>query len=153
MNERGPGTSPALGATLVVRRRIAASAAELFAAWTRPERLMLWWGPPGAVCSAAEVDLRVGGRYRLANRFADGTVLWITGVFEAIEPPARLVYTWSLESRAGAAERVTVQFAATGDGATEVIVTHERIADEAARGGHERGWVGCLEGLARHAHG
>jgi uncharacterized protein YndB with AHSA1/START domain len=144
------GAAP-VAATLVVRRRIAASAAELFAAWTQPERLRLWWGPPGAVCTAAEVDLRVGGRYRIANRFADGTILWITGVFEEIEPPSRLAYTWRLESRAAQPERVSVQFVPLPDGTTEVIVTHERIADESARAGHERGWQGCLEGLARHA--
>lgn len=139
------------GVTLVVRRRIAASAAELFAAWTQPQRLMRWWGPSGAVCTGAEVDLCIGGRYRIANRFADGTVLWIKGVFEAIEPPVRLIYTWSLESHAGPAERVTVQFAEQADGATEVIVTHERIPGAAAREGHERGWVGCLDGLERYA--
>jgi uncharacterized protein YndB with AHSA1/START domain len=142
--------APAAAATLVVRRRIAASAVELFAAWTQPELLRRWWGPPGAVCTAAEVDLRVGGRYRIANRFGDGTLLWITGVFEHIEPPERLVYTWSLESRAVQAERVSVRFAPLPDGATEVIVTHERIVEESARSGHERGWVGCLEGLARY---
>ena len=35
--------------------------------------------------------------------------------------------------------------------ATEVIVTHERIADAATRAGHEQGWSGCLDGLARYA--
>lgn len=139
-----------LGATLVVRRRINATPAKLFAAWTQPELLVRWWGPQDVACPAAEIDLRVGGSYRIANRFPDGTVVWIAGVFEVIEPPHRLAYTWKLESRNGPVERVTVCFEAHG-AATEVIVTHERISDEAARTSHENGWTGCLDGLARYA--
>jgi uncharacterized protein YndB with AHSA1/START domain len=102
-----------------------------------------WWGPQGVTCPTAEVDLRVGGAFRLANRFPDGSVLWIAGVFEVIERPDRLVYTWELE-------RVTVSFVRCAE-ATEVIVTHERIADAAALKGHEQGWEGCLDGLAQYA--
>jgi uncharacterized protein YndB with AHSA1/START domain len=137
-------------AALVVRRRIRASAEKLFAAWTQPTLLMRWWGPQGVACPAAEVDLRVGGAYRIANRFPDGTVVWIAGIFEVIESPDRLIYTWKLESQNGPVERVTVCFEAHG-GATEVVVTHEKIRDESARTTHERGWVGCLDGLAKYA--
>jgi len=139
-----------LAATLVVRRRIHAAPEKLFAAWTKPEHLVQWWGPQGVACPAAEIDLRVGGAYRIANRFPDGTVVWIAGVFELIEPPHRLMYTWKLESQMGFAERVTVCFERL-DASTEVVVTHERIADEAARTSHERGWAGCLDSLVRYA--
>ena len=139
-----------LAATLVVRRRIHASPEKLFAAWTQPEHLVHWWGPPGVACPAAEVDLRVGGGYRIANRFPDGTIVWIAGVFELIDPPHRLVYTWKLESQKALEERVTVCFERR-EAATEVIVTHERIADQAARTRHERGWAGCLDALVRYA--
>src|ERR1700686_1972738 len=115
-----------LAATLVVRRRIHATPEKLFAAWTQAQHLVPWWGPQGVACPAAEIDLRVGGSYRIANRFPDGTLLWIAGVFEVIEPPHRLTYTWSLESQKGSVERVTVCFEAHG-ASTEVVVTHERI--------------------------
>jgi uncharacterized protein YndB with AHSA1/START domain len=144
-------------AALVVRRVIHATAEKLFAAWTQPEQLVEWWGPEGVACPAAQIDLRPGGAYRIANRFSDGTLVWIAGVFEVVERPHRLVYTWQLEpastqpldSPATRSERVTVCFVAH-DASTEVIVTHERIGDETARTGHERGWTGCLEGLARY---
>ena len=144
--------SMTLAATLIVRRRIRASPAKLFAAWTQPALLVRWWGPQGVACPAAEIDLRVGGAYRIANRFPDGTVVWIAGIFEVIEPAHRLTYTWRLESHDGPPERVTVCFEAHGD-ATEVVVTHEKIRDETARTTHERGWIGCLNGLARFAEG
>jgi uncharacterized protein YndB with AHSA1/START domain len=135
--------------TLVVRRTIRATPERLFDAWTRPEQLVEWWGPEGVQCIAAEVDLRVGGRYRIGNRLPDGRELWIVGAFEAIERPRRLVYSWQLEGSARPAERVIVQFA--GNGAeTEVIITHQRIADETLRDEHAHGWAGCLDGLSRY---
>jgi uncharacterized protein YndB with AHSA1/START domain len=136
--------------TLVVRKLIRASPERLFDAWTRPEELRKWWGPKSITCIGAEIDLKVGGRYRIANQFPDGKVLWIGGEFELIERPGRLVFGWQLESPSAAAERVTVTFAARGE-STEVTVTHERIADAATRNLHEQGWLGCLDGLAQYA--
>jgi uncharacterized protein YndB with AHSA1/START domain len=134
--------------SLIVRRTIRASPERVFAAWTEPEQLQRWWGPTGVVCTGAEVDLRVGGRYRIGNRLPDGSQVWISGEFEQITPPHCLVYTWRTEDDAGA-ERITVRFEAR-EGATEVIVVHERIASARLRDGHEAGWQGCLEGLDRH---
>ena len=145
-----------MSVTLVLKRSIRATPERLFAAWTEPAQLRQWWGPAQVNCTAAEVDLRVGGRYRLANEFPDGSVWWISGTFESVTPPTLLVYSWELAAGAiapgGAAppkqavERVTVRFEPRGD-VTDVIVQHERVADEAARADHERGWIGCLDGL------
>jgi uncharacterized protein YndB with AHSA1/START domain len=135
------------GITLVTRRTIHASALRLFDAWTQPAQLRAWWGPRPVTCSGAEVDLRVGGRYRIDNLLPDGRTLTIEGEFQVVDPPHRLVYTW----RAGEdqASRVTVRFESR-DQATEVIVVHEQIPSEAIRESHEGGWRGCLEGLDRH---
>ena len=142
-------TKGPLPATLVVRRRIHATPEKLFAAWTQPEHLMRWWGPQGTSCPSAEVDLRVGGQYRIANLLPDGSVLWIEGTFEEVEPPGLLVYSWRLSSRSGPSERVRVHFERHGD-STDITVTHERIGDKAARTEHARGWEGCLDGLSAY---
>lgn len=135
--------------TLVVRRTIPATPERLFAAWTEPEQLRKWWGPEGVTCVDPEVDLRVGGRYRIGNQFPDGNVIWITGEFEVVERPHRLTYTWRLEGISEDSERVTVRFEGRGT-ETEVIVTHERIPNEMFRDQHQRGWNGCLDGLAQY---
>ena len=137
---------PPVTITLVVRRIIRATPKRLFDAWTEPAQLKQWWGPQSVVCIDAEVDLRVGGRYRIANQFPDGRVLWISGELEVIERPGKLVYTWGLAPDAGPSERVTVTFEAHGQ-STEVIVTHERIPNTTMRDMHEQGWFGCLDGL------
>jgi uncharacterized protein YndB with AHSA1/START domain len=139
-------------AALVVRRTIRARPEALFAAWTDPQQLVRWWGPEGVTCAAAEIDLRIGGSYRIANRMPDGSTLWIAGEFELIEPPSRLIYSWRLEIPEASTERVSVSFVPR-DSVTEVIVTHERIASMVARTRHESGWIGCLAGLARLAEG
>lgn len=51
---------------LVIERIIKAPRELVFDAFTGPEQLPRWWRPSGFSCPAAEVDLRVGGSYRLA---------------------------------------------------------------------------------------
>lgn len=137
------------GVTLVVRRTIQGPAERVFQAWTNAEQVRRWWGTKEIACVGAEIDLRVGGAYRIGNKLPDGKLLWITGEFEKIEAPRELVFTWRVEGQAGAAERVTVRLEARGS-ATEVTVTHERIANVAVRDQHEYGWRGCLDGLAKY---
>jgi uncharacterized protein YndB with AHSA1/START domain len=132
---------------LVVRRTIQASPERVFEAWTQPAHLRRWWGPRPVTCSDAEIDLRVGGSYRIGNLLPDGKVLWIAGEFEVVEPPHRLVYSWRVGDAGSDSSRVTVRFEPR-DGGTEVIVVHERIDTEATRADHEKGWLGCLDGLA-----
>ncbi len=134
------------GLSLVVRRRIGAAAVDVFAAWTQPEHLMRWWGPRDVQCVEASIDLRVGGRYRIGNRFSDGRMLWIVGEFESISPPHELVYSWCTETDVQPSERVTVSFEPHG-AETEVVVIHELILAAATRDGHEAGWQDCLDGL------
>ncbi len=131
--------------TVLVRRVIRAPALRLFQAWTQPEQLSAWWGPGPVSCPEAQVDLREGGQYALANQMPDGSITWIRGSFLTIESPHKLVYTWGIGD-AAPNEVVTVRFEPRAIG-TEVIISHERIGSEQARANHEAGWIGCLDGL------
>jgi len=137
------------GLILVVRRRIEADAARLFHAWTDPAQLLAWWGPRPVRCCSAEVDLRIGGGYRIGNKLPDGKILWISGRFETVEPPHLLIYSWQVEGSGMGEERVSVRFMPQGD-VTEVIVTHERIGDATLRERHAQGWEGCFDGLQQY---
>jgi uncharacterized protein YndB with AHSA1/START domain len=138
-----------LRTSLVVRRLIRASPERVFDVWTQAKHLKQWWGPKSVECIDAEVDLRVGGEYRIANKLPDGNVLWIRGSFEVIERPRKLVYTWQVGPESAGKERVTVSFESRGLD-TEVIVLHENIPTEAMRDMHQQGWLGCLEGLVEY---
>lgn len=135
--------------SLKVSGYIPASPAQVFRAWTTPSELRKWWGPENVRCLSADIDLRIGGEYRIANELPDKSILWISGVFEQIENPTLLVYTWSTGSGTVGAEKVTVRFRPSGKG-TEVEVRHERIETARLRDQHRQGWRGCLHGLAEH---
>lgn len=142
-------TREPLAEPLVVRRRIHGIREKVFAAWTRPERLIHWWGSQGVSCAGADIDWRVGGSFRIANQYPDGSITWKQGTLELIDVPFQLAYSWELESKSKRSELVTVQFAER-DGSTEVVVIHERIADKETRTRHEHEWVDCLDALVRY---
>jgi uncharacterized protein YndB with AHSA1/START domain len=90
--------TPASSLQVTLRRLYRKSRAETFRAWTDPQELKRWWGPPGYDAPSIEVDLRVGGRYRFAMRkLADGKTTIVTGIYQEIVPGERLVFTWNWE--------------------------------------------------------
>ena len=135
--------------TLAIRRTFPAPRERVCRAWTDPTELMRWWGPKGYETPSAEVDLRAGGRYRLAMRkLPDGEVFHLTGVYQEVRPPERLVYTWRWEAEPELGETlVTVEFLDRGT-FTEVALTHERFPSDAIRDRHGEGWSSCLDRLA-----
>src|ERR1700722_11183290 len=56
---------------LAARDALAAWPQRVFDALTDPEQLTQWWWPRGSTCPAAQVDLRVGGTYKLAMQWPD----------------------------------------------------------------------------------
>jgi uncharacterized protein YndB with AHSA1/START domain len=131
---------------LTLSRIIRAPREEIFAAWTDPKLLTQWWGPGPVSCPEAEVDLREGGEYRLANLETDGSIVWISGRFERVRQPEELVYTWSISTIPGEPTLVRVRFLPHPDG-TELVLTHERFALEAVRDMHVQGWGACIDKL------
>lgn len=65
----------------------------VFAAFTRPELLVRWYGARGWQLVDCAVELRVGGRWRFVSQGPDGTLMGQSGVYREIHPPTRLVYT------------------------------------------------------------
>jgi uncharacterized protein YndB with AHSA1/START domain len=135
--------------TLRLTRTFAAPREKVFRAWTDPEELKKWWGPPGYATPSAEVDLRAGGKYRLGMRkLPDGPVFYLAGTYQEVRAPERLVYTWRWEAEPEYGETlVTVEFHDRG-GTTELILSHELFPNEKMRDEHGRGWGGCFGKLA-----
>jgi uncharacterized protein YndB with AHSA1/START domain len=133
--------------TVEVRRTIAASPQRVFEAWTRPEELKRWAAPGPMETSLAEVDLRVGGSYRLHMHGPDGSEFRVRGTYREIDPPRRLVYTWSTELSADVVDSVvTVEFL-DRSGSTEVVLRHDKLITEQSRARHTEGWIGCIAKL------
>jgi uncharacterized protein YndB with AHSA1/START domain len=144
----------AAGTTLRLERTFHAPREAVFDAWTNPEVLRRWWAAgTGWSTPVAEVDLRVGGRYRLSMRDpAASGAYTVVGEYLEVRRPERLAYTWTWEGepaeQAGSENTVvTVEFAER-DGRTTVVVTHRGFATADVSGQHDHGWSACLDNLA-----
>ena len=137
---------------LQINRTYRASRERVFRAWTEAEQLKKWFAvAEGFTIPIAEVDLTIGGKYRLGMQPpGDDGVLIVGGVYRQILSPEKLVFTWRWETpNADEPETlVTVEFHER-DNATEVVLRHELFSDAGQREKHREGWEGCLNQLER----
>jgi uncharacterized protein YndB with AHSA1/START domain len=134
--------------TLRLQRTYEATQEEVFDAWTNPEVLRRWWMVDETRHNPeVDVDLRVGGSYRLSMEVAGTDARnTVRGVYREVARPERLVYTWAWEAQDGSTgpeSTVTVSFVGDGE-RTTVVVEHAGLPDEAARELHSEGWQECL---------
>lgn len=107
---------------LVVRRTVNGPARLVFDAWTKPELFQQWWVPKsyGLTLLSCEMDVRVGGQYRLVFQHGDSSMAFF-GTYREVTPPSRLVWT-NEEGEDG--ETVTTVTFDEKDGKT-VLVVHD----------------------------
>ncbi|HEX9756356.1 MAG TPA: SRPBCC domain-containing protein [Nitrospiria bacterium] len=140
---------------LQLKRTFSASREKVFKAWTDPEMLKEWFGPEEVQTVLAEVDLKIGGKYRFEMKLPDGKIVSHQGAFREIKFPERLVYSWILEGQSckGSEDEdcetlVSLDFKDLG-GSTELTLTHEFLPSEKSRQGHEFGWTGSFDKLEK----
>ena len=133
---------------LAIERTYPVAPEKVWRAWTDPEAVKKWWGPgPDHSVSAAELDVRVGGRFRIVFGGAEGKDHECAGVYKEVVPHRRLVFTWCWPNTTP--ERVslvTIEFKRV-TGGTELDFRHEQFFDAQARDGHKRGWSAALDQL------
>ena len=131
---------------LRVQRRFAAPRDRVFAAFTTPDLVCKWLGGTEIKSPHAEIDLRIGGTYRITMQPPNSEPFYIVGTYQEIVVPEKLVYTWSFEGGDMAVQDtlVTVEFREQG-GNTEVILLHERFGNKPARDAHDGGWYQCFD--------
>ncbi len=97
---------------LVVTRTVNAPARLVFEAWTKAELFRRWWVPKsyGLNLLSCEMDVRVGGQYRLVFPH-EGSTKEFFGTYLEVTPHSRLVWTND-----------------EGDGKTVTTVTFEETA-------------------------
>jgi uncharacterized protein YndB with AHSA1/START domain len=87
----------------------------VYKAWTTPELVKRWWNAKRGEVTVAEIDLRVGGKWRYAMVTPDGPEVAFHGEYREIVPNERLVTTEIYE---GLPEDVSEEDAATLNTAT-----------------------------------
>jgi uncharacterized protein YndB with AHSA1/START domain len=135
--------------SLTLQRRINASPARIYSAWTEPSQIVKWMHPGNNDVIHVEMDVRVGGRFRIIMRAADGEEHDVSGTFREVVRDEKLVYTWSWRSTPERESLVTLTLRRDGE-LTLLTLKHEQFFDETARDNHEAGWNQALDGLERH---
>jgi len=133
---------------LTLHRRFPVAPEKVWRAWTDPQALKRWFGPDGPQpVSVADVDVRVGGRFRLVFGGPDGNEHEAAGVYREVVPNRKLVFTWCWpRTTPDRVSQVTILLRAEG-GSTDMEFRHEKFYDQAARDGHNRGWTATFEKL------
>ena len=127
---------------LVARRTVNAPARLVFEAWTKAELFRRWWVPKsyGLTLLSCEMDVRVGGQYRLVFRHEDSTMEFF-GTYLEVTPHSRLV--WTNEEGDDGGQVTTVTFEERG-GQTLLVVNDLYPSKEALDGAIDSAATGAL---------
>jgi len=131
-----------------IARTIPGPREEVFRAWTDAELLKQWFGPGEFTIPSAKLDVRPGGEYLIEMKPPEGDAMKLTGAYREIDPPNRLVFTWSWALMWAEApdSLVTVEFSEV-PGGTEVVITHGDFDGDEAGAPYRSGWDGGLDKL------
>jgi uncharacterized protein YndB with AHSA1/START domain len=113
---------------LVTTRTFNAPARIVFEAWTRPELFKRWWAPKsmGMSLHSCEMDVRVGGKYRLV--FNENPDMAFYGTYREVTPHSRLTWTNEEGGPDGPVTTVTLE---EKDGKTLLVLTELYPSKEA----------------------
>jgi len=127
---------------LTLHRVYSVAPEKVWRAWTDPEAIKRWWGPGTHEdrVSVAELDVRVGGRFRIVFGGKEGRDHEVQGVYVVVQPQRKLAFTWTWPNSTPERESVvTIVFKASAKG-TELEFKHEELFDDTVRDNHKRGW-------------
>ena len=131
--------------TLEMTRTFNAPPARVFACFTSKEEWSGWAGSRENPGKVTLLEPRVGGRYRMVMRRPDGVEMAVGGVFQVLEEPSRLAFTWKWEH--GEDTTLITIFLRDVGGKTEMHFRHEGFTSEDDRNNHNKGWAGALDKL------
>jgi uncharacterized protein YndB with AHSA1/START domain len=137
-------TTPPGEPVIHIRRFLQAPPQLVYRACTECDMLRRWWGPRRLEVAECDVDLRVGGAWRIVHRAPDGMEFGFHGVFLELDPPHRRVSTFVYEG-APDAEATETFVLEEVDGGTLLTATtvHSSVAarDMHVASGMEEGIV------------
>jgi len=115
---------------LVVTRTIDGPPRLVWEAWARPELFRRWWVPRSAPISllSCEMDVRVGGGYRLEFAF-NGQTMAFFGKYLEVTPCSRL--SWTNDEGGEAAAAITTVTFEERDGKTLLTMSDLHPSKEA----------------------
>jgi uncharacterized protein YndB with AHSA1/START domain len=120
---------------ILITREFDAPRHLVYRAWTTPDLVRRWWPGKRGRMTVAEIDLRVGGRWRYAMEAEGGHEVAFNGEFREIVPDERLVYTEAYEAMPDAEAAVNTITFTEADGRTTLTILVQHATRE-QRDGH-----------------
>jgi len=134
--------------SLTMNRNFKVSKKEVYNAWTNKEALKNWFAPTNEMTTVVhELELEVGGKYRIEMIETTGTSHKIHGEYVALNPFDQIVFTWQWESDEQQVNSLVTIDLSENNGVTEMVLTHDKLASQESVDLHSEGWMGCLTQL------
>jgi len=123
--------------------------AKVWQAWTDPAIAKMWFGsdPAGKVLDA-KLDVRVNGPFSVIFANSDGTEFTCQGIYQEIDEPTRLVFTWGWANQPEVNELISLQFAPV-EGGTSMIFEQSNIDPGTTIHNYAEGWRSTFQKLEK----
>lgn len=144
------------GMEVEITRVFDAPCSLVFRVWTDPKHLAAWWGPHGFTNPRCEWDARVGGLIHIDMRAPDGRVYPMTGKFQEVVEPEKIVFISAALDEAGKPMFEVLNTITFTESAGKTTLTlRARVLTATPQApqylkGMEMGWTQSLERLAAH---
>ena len=128
----------------------------LFTAFSTPQHMTQWFGPPGWTLTRCEMEFRTGGGLRMAMTGRDGVEgPSFAGEYLEIVPNRKIVYTGAFEAPDAEAMTVTITFDEDEARGQTTLTLHTLFASVARKHAHldqgyAHNWNVIFEQLAHH---
>jgi len=114
---------------ILITREFDAPKHLVYKAWTTPELVKRWWSGKRGAMTVAEIDLRVGGRWRYVMEAEGGFEVAFHGEYREIDPDERIVNTEVYEGMPDG-EAVNTTTFAEADGRTTLTTLVQHTCKE-----------------------
>jgi uncharacterized protein YndB with AHSA1/START domain len=145
-----------VGKELVLTRVFDAPRELVWKIWTDANHVAAWWGPNGFTTPRCDWEARPGAYIYVEMKAPDGTIYPMTGKFDEVVAPERLVFTSAVpDGKGGSLFEVhnTVTLTEQGGKTTQTLrarVVSKRPGADVYLAGMEQGWGQSLDRLAQY---
>jgi len=134
--------------SLTMNRQFNVSKKDVYETLTNRDALVNWFAPsPEMKTIVHELELQVGGNYRIEMLETNGTSHKIHGEYVELNPFDQIVFTWEWESDEQNVNSLVTIDLTEKNGITSMVLTHEKLASQESVDLHSEGWIGCLTQL------
>ncbi len=134
--------------SLTMSRNFKAPKQAVYDAWTKEEALTSWFAPTSEMSTVVhEMELKIGGKYRISMIEPGGTTHVIHGEYVALNPYDQIVFTWEWESDEEQVNSLVTIDLSENNGTTNMMLLHEKLASQESVDLHTEGWTGCVAQL------